>query len=66
MNITINGNQKAIEPHLNLLELIEHHNLNKDAVVIEINRNIIQKNDFAATHLKENDIIEIVSFVGGG
>lgn len=66
MNVTINGKTKTVPCNLSLRELIEQNKLNPDAVVIEINRNIVPKSDYSAISLKENDVIEIVSFVGGG
>ncbi len=35
-------------------------------IAVEINGNIIPKSKYDTTILKDNDIIEIVSFVGGG
>jgi len=66
MNVTINGKPKTLSPGIKLCELIKQNKLNQNAVVIEINRNIIQKNDYAAISLKEHDVVEIVCFVGGG
>lgn len=66
MKVTINGKTQTLLPGLTLQELIAQYKLDPDTVVVEINRDIIQKNDYAAVRLKENDVIEIVCFVGGG
>lgn len=66
MNIIVNGNRTILSERLSLREFIEQNHLNQDAIVIEINRTIIQKKDYTSVSLKENDVVEIVSFVGGG
>lgn len=35
-------------------------------VVVELNRDILSRDAYEDTHLKEGDAIEIVHFVGGG
>jgi sulfur carrier protein len=35
-------------------------------VVVEINGNIVEKDNFDNTFIKENDKVEVVRFVGGG
>ena len=37
-----------------------------ERVAVEINKEIIMQSDFAHTAVKDDDSIEIVSFVGGG
>jgi len=37
-----------------------------ERVAVEINKEIIMQSDFAHTVVKDDDSIEIVSFVGGG
>lgn len=63
--IKINGENKSIPQNSSILNLLEIHKINKDRVVIELNRNILKKNEFDLV-LKENDELEIVTFVGGG
>ena len=35
-------------------------------VAVERNGTIVPKNEFPALHLAEEDVLEVVSFVGGG
>jgi len=66
MQIKLNGKQKNIGASLSLQELVNSL-LGKDApVVLEYNGNIIKKESWPKTNLKENDCIELVSIVGGG
>ena len=65
MKLTINGKEKSIESK-NISELLKNLNLNKDAVAVELNKNIVHRQDFDNTGLKNNDKLEIVTVVGGG
>lgn len=66
MNITLNGELKQFEEPLNVTELIELIELNQRLFVVELNKNIIQKDQYNSTQLQEGDSVEIVCFVGGG
>ena len=65
ITIYINGEKKIIKPQ-NLGTFIDNLNINKDNIAIEINRNIINKNNYKKYLLKNNDKVEIVNFIGGG
>ncbi|MBI1858010.1 MAG: sulfur carrier protein ThiS [Candidatus Melainabacteria bacterium] len=64
--IKINGENKSIPPNTSILMLLKTFNINKDRVVIELNKEIIHKDDFNNIHLNDKDKIEIVTLVGGG
>ena len=64
--IKINGEDKSIPQNSSILKLIELLKVNKDRVVIELNKNIVKKDQFDSILLSENDQLEIVTFVGGG
>ena len=62
--IKVNGEAKTI-PQITILSLLEEYKIKSDRVVIELNKKILKKEDFNYA-LKENDELEIVTFVGGG
>ena len=64
--IKVNGDFKSIPQNISILKLLEVYKINKDGVVIELNKVILKKKDFESTILKEKDELEIVTFVGGG
>ena len=35
-------------------------------IAVEVNGEILKKQDYSATKIKDGDVIEIVGFVGGG
>ena len=66
MVIKINGKEETVGASVNLRELILDKELVPDHIVIEYNLRIVPKDEWPNIKLKENDNIEIVSFVGGG
>lgn len=64
--IKINGENKFIPQNISIVELLEIFKINKERVVIELNKEILKKDGFSITTIKENDEIEVVTFVGGG
>ena len=51
---------------LSLASLIEQLGMKQDRVAVELNRNIVPREQWAETGLAEGDQLEIVHFVGGG
>ncbi len=66
MDIKINGKNETVETAINLNELILNKGLIPDHIVVEHNYNIIAKEEWDNIMLKDNDNLEIISFVGGG
>ena len=64
--IKINGEAKTIPQDSTILSLLEEYKIKIDRVVIELNKKIIRKESFNSYVIKENDELEIVTFVGGG
>lgn len=63
MKLIINGKEKESESK-DIEELINELNLHRGNIVIELNGQIIPREE--NTPLKDKDRVEIVSFVGGG
>ena len=66
MQIIINGEKKIINDKIPLAELIKELGIDPNRVAVELNMSIIDKSDYLNTILKDNDSLEIVSFIGGG
>ena len=66
MTITINGEIKELEGEVKLSRLLELFSLPSQRVAVELNREVVRKNDWNVTIVKDDDRIEIVHFVGGG
>jgi len=65
MKLIINGRGKDIDCK-NVSGLLRMLSLNKDAVAVELNKNIVHRQNFDDAKLKDNDKLEIVTVVGGG
>ena len=57
--ICLNGNQVSDCEGLSLEDFIAKQNFEKNKIAVEIK-------DYETVQIKENDVIEVVSFVGGG
>ncbi|MBI2435169.1 MAG: sulfur carrier protein ThiS [Candidatus Hydrogenedentes bacterium] len=66
MKILLNGEQKDVAADATLLSLVEQLGLNPKTVVAQRNDEIVERAEFAATHLQDGDRLELVRFVGGG
>lgn len=66
MTITVNGESKDFESSLNVLGLLEGYSLNPEATAVQLNEDILVRESFGATALKEGDRIELIRIVGGG
>lgn len=66
MEIKVNGNTEQISKALSILEFIQKKNIDSDTIVIELNKNILKKDDWQKTVLGKGDQLEIIQIVGGG
>lgn len=65
MQIKLNGDLRETEA-ASLGQLVSHHKLDPEAIVIELNGTITRKEFWGSTPLNNGDQVEIVAFVGGG
>ena len=65
MNLTINGEAQP-STAATLSALVDHLGMKVDRVAIELNREIVPRDQWPNTQLHEGDELEIVHFVGGG
>ena len=61
----INGQQMQYN-NLSIAKLLNNLNLSSEKVVVEVNKQIIAKQDYSSYLLYDKDTVEIISFVGGG
>ncbi|MDZ5252525.1 sulfur carrier protein ThiS [Clostridium sp. LIBA-8841] len=62
----VNG-KKLNKENLNTVsDLLESLNVNRNRVVVELNKEIINSCSYDEILLNHEDIIEIIAFVGGG
>jgi thiamine biosynthesis protein ThiS len=66
MQVTINGESRALAAGLTVADLLRELGLDGRKVAVERNREIVPKSAFTATAVAEGDRLEIVHFIGGG
>ncbi len=62
----INGKKYEFTENSTISEILKKLDVNKERVVVEVNLNIIHKEEYDSFIVKENDSLEVLSFVGGG
>ncbi len=66
MNIILNGKPYVIENSNNLLNILKTLDINPQNLIAEVNGEIVTAKEFENKIINENDVIELVKFVGGG
>jgi len=66
IKIKLNGKDETIKTDTSIGKFLKDKGIKKESVVVMINENIIKKNDFETTYIKNEDEVEILRFVSGG
>ncbi len=66
MQIILNGEKKDVPDDLTIIGLLRHLKIQPQRVAVELNLDIIKKDKYTATIIKNGDRLEVVSFMGGG
>ena len=63
--VYINGCEQAANGKT-VEDIINEMNIDIRTIAVELNEEIVSKGDYDSTTLKDGDVLEVVSFVGGG
>ena len=63
--VYINGCEQAANGK-SVVDIINEMNIDIRTIAVELNEEIVSKADYDSTTLKDGDVLEVVSFVGGG
>ncbi len=66
INIILNGKSKQLDSDASITQLLEILALSEKRLAVEVNQQIIPRDDFASHLLQEQDKVEIVQAIGGG
>lgn len=66
VQILVNGEERQVPDGANLRTLLELLRLEGRPVAVEVNRKVIPRARYDETALRNGDIVEVVTFVGGG
>lgn len=62
----VNGKDIILKDQKNLTEFLKENNYNTNRIVIELNGKIVSKDKYNTINLKDTDVMEVLTFVGGG
>ena len=62
----VNGKDIVLKSTQSLSEFLETNNYNINRIVIELNGEIVSKDKYNTVNLKDTDVMEVLTFVGGG
>lgn len=66
ISITVNGDAREYGARRSVAELLRELGLNPQLVVVERNREILERRLLHSTEVLPGDVYELVHFVGGG
>lgn len=66
MRLVVNGETRDVEQVSTVTDMLAAFKLQNKILVVELNREIIDRSVYDQTRLSDGDQVEIVHFVGGG
>jgi sulfur carrier protein len=66
MNIIVNGQKEDLPQGTSLEDIIKAKAKDPALVIAELNGTVIERSRWNTAPLKNNDVLELVAFVGGG
>ncbi len=66
MQILVNGELRDATLGTTVDDLLRELEIRSDRVAVEVNLEVLDRQEFARRGLREGDRIEIISFIGGG
>ena len=66
MIIHVNGESRGIGDGETVAALLHELEIRADRVAVELNLEILERNEYESRGLREGDRVEILSFIGGG
>ncbi|WP_346888784.1 sulfur carrier protein ThiS [Clostridium sp. UBA1056] len=62
----VNGKNMDMDEITTISSLLNKLGINEEKVVVELNKEIVIREEYSKINLQEDDTIEVISFVGGG
>ncbi len=66
IQVQVNGKEREVQSGLSVHQLVESFDLDPKLIVVELNREILSRDQFDDVQISEGDAVELVHFVGGG
>lgn len=66
VRIQVNGEARSAKEGVTVADLLLELDIRPDRVAVELNLEILDRQEFERRELREGDRVEIISFIGGG
>lgn len=66
MKVILNGEPKECPEGITIENLLDLYKIDTNRVAVELNLRIIPRKELSALVLRDTDLLEVVTFVGGG
>lgn len=66
LKVIINGKEENLHSEITILTLLQQRNIRKEVVEVELNGNIVKKENYDKITLKDKDVLEFIFYMGGG
>lgn len=64
--LTVNGKPRHIDREMTVPEFLEAHGIDRRLVAVAVNGEVVPRDRYEVTVLREGDVVEVVRMVGGG
>lgn len=66
MRVTLNGDAREVRDGVTVDDLVRELGLGARRIAVEVNLDIVPRDEFARRALRDGDVVEVVQFIGGG
>ncbi|MEM6470874.1 MAG: sulfur carrier protein ThiS [Planctomycetota bacterium] len=66
IEITVNGESVEIEKEMSVEELLDTVDVPPNYLAVEVNADVVAREDYASLMIRGGDEVEVVTLVGGG
>jgi len=66
MKITLNGETKECPTGITIDKLLELYKFDKHRTAVELNSRVVPRKEHSSNIVQDTDVLEVVTFVGGG
>lgn len=66
IEIQLNGQIHKLETSLSIEQLLNKLSIDKKKVAVELNKSVVPKQKYSSIKITNEDVVEIVTFIGGG
>ena len=66
MDLQVNGRPVRLDAHATVRDLVEHLDLAAQPCAVEVNKRLVPSRRHVEHELRDGDVVEVVTLVGGG